>query len=300
MIRDEILNQLRIAPGTRVRLGDFDPGWAQTDELRELGKGAVRERAAAILEKNTGELAEAQELLWASATRGVLIILQGIDASGKDGTIKHVMRGVNPQGCRVVSFKVPTEAERRRPFLWRHMNAVPARGEIVIFNRSHYEETLIVRVHPHLLDPAVYPADSINETFWKQRYEDINAFEHHLARNGTLILKFYLNISRDEQKKRFIKRLEDPEKHWKFSTSDVAEREHWEAYRRAFEDSISATSTDWAPWHIIPADQKWVARALVAEYITSAIRKLKLRYPTVSDDEHESLNQALRKLRDES
>ncbi len=299
MIRDEILNQLRIAPGTRVQLKDFDPGWAQTDELRELGKMAVREKAAAILERNAEELAEAQELLWASGARGVLIILQGIDAAGKDGTIKHVMRGVNPQGCRVVSFKVPTEEERRRPFLWRHMNAVPARGQIVIFNRSHYEETLVVRVHPHLLDPAVSPPGSIDETFWTKRYEDINAFEHHLARNGTLILKFYLNISREEQKKRFIKRLEDPEKHWKFSPSDVAEREHWESYMRAFEETISATSTEWAPWHIIPANQKWVARALVAEYITSAIRKLKLRYPTVSDREHEVLGQALRKLQAE-
>ena len=195
----------------------------------------------------------------------MLLIFQAMDAAGKDGTIRHVMSGVNPQGCQVYSFKKPSAEELDHNFLWRYMKSLPERGRIGIFNRSYYEDVLVVKVHPEWLGPGHPPKP--DKKFWEKRYEDINNFEKHLSRNGTLILKFFLHVSKDEQKRRFLERLTNPEKHWKFSEADLAEREHWKAYQKAFEDAISATSTKRAPWNIIPADRKYVARALVADIV---------------------------------
>jgi PPK2 family polyphosphate:nucleotide phosphotransferase len=217
-----------------------------------------------------------------------------MDAAGKDGTIRHVMAGVNPQGCQVFSFKKPSAEELDHNFLWRYMKSLPERGRIGIFNRSYYEDVLVVKVHPEWLGPGA-PAEP-DEKFWKQRYEDINNFEKHLTRNGTLFLKFFLHVSKDEQKRRFLERLTNPEKHWKFSEADLAEREHWKDYRKAFEDALTATSTKRAPWYVIPADRKYVARAVVADIIVSAIQDLGLKYPEVSGDKLARLSEARVKL----
>jgi PPK2 family polyphosphate:nucleotide phosphotransferase len=224
----------------------------------------------------------------------VLIVLQAMDAAGKDGTIRHVMAGVNPQGCQVFSFKKPSAEELDHNFLWRYMKSLPERGRIGIFNRSYYEDVLVVKVHPEWLGPGS-PAEP-TEKFWQQRYEDINNFEQHLARNGTLILKFFLHVSRDEQKRRFLERLTNPEKHWKFSDADLEEREHWKAYRKAFEDALSATSTKRAPWHVVPADRKYVSRAIVADIITTSIQGLGLKFPKVSEEKLVKLAEAKAKL----
>jgi len=299
MIREDLLARLCIEPGSRFRLKDHDPGWAQTDELRELGKDAVKERAEAILQENLKELTAAQELLWASDTHSLLVVLQAMDAAGKDGTIKHVMTGVNPQGCVVTGFKRPSAEELDHDFLWRYANALPARGQIGIFNRSYYEEVLVVKVHPEILAAEKLPPGKRGKKFWHTRYQDIKAFERHLHHSGTRIVKFFLNISKAEQKERFLARLDDPEKQWKFSAADLAERGHWDAYMKAFEDAISATSTKWAPWYVVPADNKWIARAVVADVLTSTIRGLDLRYPEVDDAKREALKKARRQLESE-
>jgi PPK2 family polyphosphate:nucleotide phosphotransferase len=299
MIDPKIIDLFRVRPGSKVRLKERDPGWAQTEELRELGKDQVKERARAILTKNIEDLAAAQELLWASDTYGVLVVLQAMDAAGKDGTIKHVMSGVNPQGCRVWSFKKPSDEELDHTFLWRYMKALPERGQICIFNRSHYEDVLVTRVHPELLDRAKLPPGKRGNGFWKKRYDDINRFERHLTRNGVVILKFFLHISAEEQRQRFLARLEDPERHWKFSTSDLAERAHWDRYMDAFEAAFEATSTRWAPWYVVPADHKWVARAVVADILTSAIRALDLEFPKVSEERLRGLAAARAQLEKE-
>jgi PPK2 family polyphosphate:nucleotide phosphotransferase len=283
---------LRVEPGRRIRLRDRNPGWAQTPELKELGKDVVKDRAALILQTNIEELSSAQELLWADDRYSVLVVLQAMDAAGKDGTIKHVMSGVNPQGCRVVSFKKPSDEELDHDFLWRYSKALPERGQICIFNRSHYEEVLVTKVHPEILEKQRLPNGKRGNGFWQARYEDINAFERRLARSGTVILKFFLHISKKEQKRRFLERLENPEKHWKFSTSDLAEREHWDAYTEAFEEAMSATSTKYAPWYVIPADNKWISRALVADIVTSAIRDLNLSFPVVTEEKQRLLAEA--------
>ena len=298
-MKDQVIKLFRVKPGTKVHLKDYDPGWTGTDEMKELGKDQLKERAQELLKQNLHKLADAQELLWASDTHSVLIVLQGIDAAGKDGTIKHVMSGVNPQGCRVVSFKKPNDQDLDHNWLWRVWRNVPERGQICIFNRSHYEDVLVVRVHPELLDTSNLPPGKRDEAFWNQRYEDINAFERHLAENGTLILKFFLNLSKKEQKERFMERLDNPEKHWKFSAADLAERRHWDQYREAYEKAISATSTKWAPWHIIPADHKWVTRAAVAEILTRSILALNLRHPQVTDTQCEALAAARKRLEQE-
>lgn len=298
-MKDQATNLFRVKPGTKVRLKDHDPGWAGTDEMKELGKDRLKERAEEFLKQKLHKLAEAQELLWASDTHSVLVVLQGIDAAGKDGTIKHVMSGVNPQGCRVVSFKKPNDHDLDHNWLWRIWRNVPERGQICIFNRSHYEDVLVVRVHPELLDSSKLPPGKRNEAFWEQRYADINAFERHLAENGTLILKFFLNLSKKEQKRRFMERLDNPEKHWKFSTADLAERQHWDEYREAYEKAITATSTKWAPWYIIPADHKWVTRTAVAEIVTRSILSLNLKHPQVSEAQRKSLAAARKQLEEE-
>jgi PPK2 family polyphosphate:nucleotide phosphotransferase len=299
MIRQDIIEQFRLPPGKRIKLRDHDTGWAQTKELKALGKDVIKARAKAILEKNLEELAEAQERLWADDRYAVLVVLQALDAAGKDGTIKHVMSGMNPQGCQVFSFRKPSAEELDHNFLWRYMKCLPERGRIGIFNRSYYEDVLVVKVHPELLTHQKLPPGKQGQAFWQARYEDINAFERHLVRNGTIILKFFLNVSKQEQKRRFLERLENPEKHWKFSASDLAERGFWDQYMEAYEDALSATSTDWAPWYIIPADHKWGTRAVVANLLTTTMRGLDLRYPEVTAAQHQDLEQARTQLEQE-
>jgi len=299
MIRQDILNLFRLQPGKKVRLKDHDTGWAQTKELKELGKDVVKDRAKEILDKNLEDLADAQELLYADDRYALLIVLQAMDAAGKDGTIKHVMSGVNPQGCQVFSFKKPTAEELDHNFLWRYMKRLPERGRIGIFNRSYYEDVLVVKVHPELLDPQRLPPGNRGKSFWEARYEDINALERHLVRNGTVVLKFFLHVSKDEQKRRFLERLERPEKHWKFSPSDLPERAFWADYMDAYEDALAATTTEEAPWYVVPADNKWVTRAVVADVITTAIRSLDLRFPEVTEEKRKALAEAKSRLQAE-
>jgi len=299
MIKKKYIRRLMVRPGSKVSLKQYDTGWAQDDELKRVGKDVIKERAAEILEANRASLAESQELLWASNLYSILIVLQGMDTSGKDGTIKHVMAGVNPQGCRVTSFKVPTSEETDHNFLWRYTRALPARGEIGIFNRSYYEDVLVVKVHPELLDNQQLPPGKRGDKFWNARYDDINAFERHLVQNGTFIMKFFLHISREEQKKRLLDRLEDKEKYWKFALSDLAERQFWDDYQTAYEMMLSKTSTDTAPWYIIPADYKWIARSLIADIISTKIRSLDLKYPEVAEETLKQLEVAREKLASE-
>ncbi len=294
-IRKDIIDLFRVPPDKKLRLKDYNPGWDQSEEFKDLGKNAVKERAREVLDQNLKDLAEAQSLLYASDRYSVLIVLQAMDAAGKDGTIKHVMSGVNPQGCQVFSFKKPSAEELDHNFLWRYMRCLPERGRIGIFNRSYYEDVLVVKVHPEWLGP-MRPSEKQEKKFWKERYEDINAFERHLVRNGTVVLKFFLNVSKDEQKRRFLERLDRPEKNWKFSPSDLAERGHWDEYTRAFEDALSATSTEAAPWYVVPADNKWVTRAVVADIVSTAIRGLDLKYPEMTAEQLKLLAEARRKL----
>ena len=299
MIKKKYIRRLMVRPGSKVSLKQYDTGWAQDDELKRVGKDVIKERAAEILEANRASLAESQELLWASNLYSILIVLQGMDTSGKDGTIKHVMAGVNPQGCRVTSFKVPTSEETDHNFLWRYTRALPARGEIGIFNRSYYEDVLVVKVHPEILDNQQLPPGKRGDKFWNARYDDINAFERHLVQNGTFIMKFFLHISREEQKKRLLDRLEDKKKYWKFALSDLAERQFWDDYQTAYEMMLSKTSTDTAPWYIIPADYKWIARSLIAAIISTKIRSLDLMYPEVAEETLKQLEIAREKLASE-
>ncbi len=279
----ERLFQLR--PGRRLRIKDFDPGWVDAGAGRGHDDATLKERAKKSLSENLARLSDAQERLYANDVYSVLIVLQAMDAAGKDGIIKHVMSGINPQGCQVFSFKRPSDEDLDHNFLWRYSRCLPERGRIGIFNRSYYEEVLVVRVHPEILGRQKLPAGKRGRKFWEQRYDDINHFEQHLARNGTLVLKFFLNVSKKEQKKRFIERLDDPDKHWKFSVADLEERKFWDAYQEAFADMLEATSTKAAPWWVIPADHKWVSRALVSDVITREIRKLGLKRPAVTPEQ---------------
>lgn len=258
-----------------------------------------KSEAKKALRDNITRLSEAQELLWASAKNGVLLIFQAMDAAGKDGTIKHVMSGVNPQGVEVYSFKAPTLNERMHHFLWRGIQRLPARGRITIFNRSYYEEVLIVRVHPKFLAAQNLPQKKFDDDFWRSRYEDINNFERMITRNGTMVIKFFLHVSHEEQKKRFLKRLEDPHKMWKFSEDDFSERPYWKKYMKAYGQMLAETSTEWAPWYIIPADQKWFMRMAVADIITRRIHALDLAFPKVTKQQQERLTQIRKKLRSE-
>ena len=297
MIRKDIIDLFRVPTDGKVRLKDYNPGWKQTEEFEDFGKDAVKERAQKALAENLADLAEAQNLLYADDRYSVLIVLQAMDAAGKDGTIKHVMSGVNPQGCQVYSFKKPSAEELDHNFLWRYTKCLPERGRIGIFNRSYYEDVLVVKVHPDLIGRQLpRKKEAPGKKFWEARYEDINAFERHLARNGTVILKFFLNVSREEQKARFEERLSRPEKHWKFSAADLAERGYWDDYMAAYEDALAATSTEWAPWYVVPADYKWVTRAVVADVVTTAIRSLDLSYPQLSPEQERLLAAAREKL----
>ncbi len=260
--------------------------------------------AAEALAADVSALQEAQRRLYASNSHSLLVILQGMDAAGKDGTIRHVMGGVNPQGCRVYSFKAPSGAELDHHFLWRSVPCLPARGMISLFNRSYYEEVLVVRVHPEFLTPQKLPKlkvqkDKSLDKLWKRRYKEINGFEQILADNGTQILKFFLHVSRDEQKERLLERLREPEKHWKFNANDLAERQLWPKYETAFQEALSNTSTKAAPWYVIPADDKWYARAAVADIVTSKLESLELEYPTVPPEERATYDDLARKLEQE-
>jgi len=279
-----------------IRLKDFDPAWVARDKTREAPKGDLKARAAAYLKDNLTALTSAQEALWANDRHAVLIVLQAMDGAGKDGVIRHVMGGVNPQGCQVFSFKKPSDEELDHNFLWRYTRALPERGRIGIFNRSYYEDVLVVRVHPAILDRQKLPADSMGKSLWKHRFDDINSFERHLVRNGTVVLKFFLHMSKKEQRKRFIARLDDPAKNWKFSDADIDEREHWNDYQAAFEDAINETSTKWAPWWVIPADNKWVTRSVISSVITHSIEALGLKMPVVSSARQQELVEARQRL----
>ncbi len=288
--------RFRVRPGSRVRLKDHDPSWAGAGEFKELRSDELKARAKAFLAKSLAELAEAQERLYANDVYSVLIVLQAMDAAGKDGTIKHVMSGINPQGCQVFSFKKPSDEELDHNFLWRYTRALPERGRIGIFNRSYYEDVLVVRVHPQILDHCKLPPGKRGQTFWQERFDDINRFERHLERNGTLILKFFLNLSKKEQKQRFVERLDNPDKNWKFSLADLKEREHWDAYQDAFQEMLRHTSTKWAPWWVIPADHKWVTRALVSGVIAHRIDDLGLKRPTITAEQKKALAGARQQL----
>lgn len=280
----EIKELFRVKPGKRLRLKDHDPAWIGGKEFAELGRDGVKARAEEFLKRNLEALRDAQELLWASDTHALLVVIQAMDAAGKDGTIKHVMSGVNPAGCRVVSFKQPGAEELDHTFLWRCQKAAPERGQIVLFNRSHYEDVIVTRIHPELLAKTRLPPGTRGKEFWRGRFDDINNWERHLERNGTAILKFFLHVSKDEQKRRFLERIAKPEKHWKFSAGDVAARARWTDYMKAYEEAISETSTEWAPWYVIPADHKFVTRALVSHLVSHTIRSLDLEYPRLTEE----------------
>jgi len=293
-IPKRVVEKLTVKPGERANLRKRDPAWKA--DLVGLDKQQAKQRAQEELASYVEELEAAQETLWASDRYALLVIFQALDAAGKDGTIKHVMSGVNPQGCEVHSFKQPSAEELDHDFLWRSTVALPERGRIGIFNRSYYEEVLVVRVHPEVLEHEKLPPGRRDKAFWDARFDAINTFERHLDRNGTKIVKFFLNVSKEEQRRRFLDRLEEPGKEWKFSAADVAEREHWDEYQRAYEAALTATSTEWAPWYVIPADHKPVMRELVAGVLAHTIRSLHLSYPTVSGEQHEANEAARRKL----
>lgn len=292
------LEQFRARPSPDFQLSDHDPGWTGADG--DTPRSKRKRLAKDSLKDDIEQLSEAQELLYADDSWSLLLIFQAMDAAGKDSTIKHVMSGVNPQGVQVFSFKHPSAEELDHNFLWRCMVDLPERGRIGIFNRSYYEEVLITRVHPELVHAQNVPgADPDSEEFWEQRYEDINAFEQHMVRNGTAILKFFLHLSRDEQKERFLDRINRPDKHWKFSASDVRERQHWDAYMLAYETCLRRTSTSYAPWYVVPADYKWVTRAVVASAIVDRISTLGLKWPEISEQQHRDLEVARRMLEEE-
>jgi PPK2 family polyphosphate:nucleotide phosphotransferase len=249
-----------------------------------------------LLKESIKKLAEIQDVLYAHDRYGILLIFQAMDAAGKDGTIKHVMSGVNPQGCQVFSFKSPSSEELDHDFMWRTMKCMPERGRIGIFNRSYYEEVLVVRIHPTFLDAEKLPEECRDNGIWKARFEDINNIERYLVRNGIIPIKFFLNVSRDEQLKRFIKRCDDPTKNWKFSSADARERKLWGKYMHAYEDMLRNTSTKHAPWYVVPADNKWYTRVVVSEIITQRLKKLDLHYPKVTDEQRAKLQEVREQL----
>jgi PPK2 family polyphosphate:nucleotide phosphotransferase len=297
MFSKKEIKKLIVPPGKKVvHLKSYSTDFVRRQDRQKAGRTVLQKKYEKILQQDLQELARAQDLLYAGDTYAVLMILQAMDAAGKDSTIKHVMSGVNPQGCQVFSFKQPSAEELDHNFLWRSMKALPERGRIGIFNRSYYEEVLVVRVHPQWLIAQKLPAGKRNDAFWQERFEDINTFEHHLVRNGIHVLKFFLHVSKKEQKKRFLQRLDDREKNWKFSATDVAERLHWDEYMDAYESMLARTSTRWAPWYVIPADHKWITRALVADILTATIDSLKLHYPEVTRQQKRDLLQARKAL----
>ena len=280
----------RVTSGKNFRLKDCDPG----DTLRFDSKD--KDRAQEALAQGVQALSALQDKLYAQDQWAVLLIFQALDAAGKDGAIKHVMSGVNPQGCEVHSFKAPTSEELDHDFLWRCSKRVPERGRIGIFNRSYYEETLVVRVHPEILGKQKIPRSLLTKNIWNQRFEDIRAFERYLARNGVLVCKFFLNVSKSEQKKRFLARIDTPEKNWKFSTADSHERQYWNDYQKAYDETIRHTATEDAPWYVVPADNKWFTRVVVAAAVIEALDSLHLKYPRVGKVQREKLAAAKKEL----
>jgi PPK2 family polyphosphate:nucleotide phosphotransferase len=274
--QSDLIKRYRVKDGTGFKLADFAPG----DKA-----GLDKDSAKALLTESAQRLGELQQRLYAEHQWAVLIVLQGLDAAGKDGVIEHVMSGVNPQGCDVHPFKTPSQLELDHDFLWRATVVLPRRGHIGIFNRSYYEEVLVVRVHKDVLTHESLPPELVTEDVWKERYEDINAFERHLARNGTVPLKFFLNVSMKEQKKRLLERIDDPVKQWKFNAGDIGERKLWDQYMMAYEEMIRATATDQAPWYVVPADHKWVTRLVVASAIIERIEAIDPKFPTLSEEQ---------------
>ena len=300
MPRKEIIDRIQkyvhpfvITDGKGFDLKDFDPG--DTRGLK-MDKG----EAAELLQRGSEWLALEQDMLYAQDRWSLLLVFQAMDAAGKDGTIKHVMSGVNPQGCQVFSFKQPSREELAHDFLWRYAKRIPERGMIGIFNRSYYEEVLVVRVHPELLKPQMLPPALVGKRIWNERLADIAHFEDYLTRQGTIILKFFLHVSRKEQKKRFVQRLDRPEKNWKFSASDVHERKYWDDYMHAFEEAIRATASKHAPWYVVPADNKWFTRLVVAAAIVEVVEQLDLAYPKVDAEKRKELAAARAQLEGES
>jgi PPK2 family polyphosphate:nucleotide phosphotransferase len=289
----EFSRPYRVTKGKGFRLKDIDP--RDTAHL----ESADAERAKEVLQEGIEALAEYQDMLYAQDRWSVLLIFQAMDAAGKDGTIKHVMSGVNPQGVQVYSFKAPSPEDLDHDFLWRCMRCLPERGRIGIFNRSYYEEVLVARVHPEILARQKLPPELVTKRIWEERYEDIRNFERYLARNGTLIRKFFLHVSKGEQKRRFLSRLDEPEKNWKFSANDVAERRFWKDYQNAYEDVIRETSIPEAPWYVVPADHKWFTRLVVAAAIGDALAGLDLGYPEVTAEQRKALAAARRELQRE-
>ena len=286
----DLATPYRITNGRKFRLKDVDP--SDTGTLKSEDKPRAKE----ALQIGVDALAELQDMLYAQDRWAVLLIFQAMDAAGKDGAIKHVMSGVNPQGCEVYSFKGPTSTELDHDYLWRTHLAVPERGRIGIFNRSYYEDVLVVKVHPELLQYQKLPPKCVDKAIWDDRYKDIRNFERYLTRNGVAICKFFLHVSRDEQKRRFLERLERPEKNWKFSPNDLRERPFWKEYMRAYEDAIRETATEHAPWYVVPADNKWFTRVIVAAAIIDTMASLDLRYPKVSKAKRKELAAVRRAL----
>ena len=286
----DLVDEYRVTHGKRFRLKDYSP--ADTFGLGSEFKAI----SSKMLEASAKDMAELQDKLYAQDRWSLLIILQAMDAAGKDGTIKHVMSGINPQGCHVSSFKAPSHEELDHDYMWRCLRELPRRGNIGIFNRSYYEEVLAVRVHPEFLQAQHLPDKLVGKDIWRERFDDINAIERYLTRNGTVILKFFLHLSKREQKKRFLARLDESVKNWKFSSADVHEREYWNEYQDAFEDMIRHTATPCAPWFVVPADNKWFTRLVVASAIIDAMKRLNLEYPKVDPQEEKALEEARLKL----
>ena len=291
-MRLEFVNPFRVSDGKQFRLKDFEP--AETLGVKS------KEQAKETLERGIARLADLQEKLYAQDRWAILVVLQAMDAAGKDSTIKHVMSGLNPQGCQVTSFKAPSTEELQHDFLWRTSRSLPERGKIGIHNRSYYEEVLVVRVHPEFLDRERILTQLKSDRIWQERFEEINAFERYLVRNGIVPVKFFLHLSKKEQRKRFLERLDDREKEWKFSVSDAKERQYWDRYMQAYEDMIQNTSSKHAPWHVVPADHKWFTRLVVAEAIIDVLEGLDLAFPKLDSGEQKKLKKARKALLSES
>jgi len=290
---DKLLKRYRIEHGKHFELKDHDP--ADTHGLKSELKPQAKELLAAGVE----DMSRLQQILAAQDRWGLLLIFQAMDAAGKDGTIKHVMSGVNPQGVYVWSFKSPSAEELHHGFLWRTMKCMPERGQIGIFNRSYYEEVLVVRVHPEILENQKLPKRLVTKHIWQERFEDINNLERYLTRNGIAVVKFFLHLSKPEQKRRFMERLDTPEKNWKFSSADVKERQCWDAYQDAYQEMIRHTATPYAPWYVVPADNKWFTRLVVAQAVVDALKGMNLKYPKVNETERAALAQARQQLESE-
>jgi PPK2 family polyphosphate:nucleotide phosphotransferase len=287
MKANKVARTFCVESGKHFRLKDCDP--AATGHWRS------KDHAAEALQQGIARTAELQDKLYAQNNWALLLIFQAMDAAGKDGIIKHVMSGVNPQGCQVFSFKAPSELELQHDFLWRTTRCLPERGHIGIFNRSYYEEVLVVRVHPEILKSQRTPPSLVGKNVWEERFEDIRSFERHMARSGTVIRKFFLHVSKKEQKRRFLARLEEPEKNWKFSAADIRERACWDDYQMAYEEMIANTATEYAPWYVVPADNKWFTRLVVSTVVVETLESLDLAYPKVDDAKRKEL-EAVKKI----